>query len=390
MTARRIAVFTSTRAEYGLLRPLMREIAQRPALVLQLIVSGTHLSSTHGLTYQDIERDGFTIDAHVDMQLGADTPLAVAKSAALALAGTAEALDRLKPDLLVLLGDRYELLAAAQAAMLARIPIAHIHGGETTEGLIDEAIRHAITKLSHLHFTAAEEYADRIRQMGEAPERVWMVGAPALDNIEALEPVSREELEQQLGIRLKSPSFLVTFHPETLNADSGLSAMEALLAALDEFDGSVVITGTNADPGAGAIREALNAFAARRPERVAQVESLGGRRYLSLIKLVDAVVGNSSSGLIEVPAMGKPTVDIGERQRGRLRAPAVVHCAATVDEIRAAVQQVLSPDHQTLAARRVTPYGTPGAARRIVDVLETEPIDGILFKQFQNVRGKVL
>jgi UDP-N-acetylglucosamine 2-epimerase (non-hydrolysing) len=385
MNVRRIAVFTSTRAEYGLLRPLMREIARRPDLQLQIIASGTHLSPSHGLTCRDIESDGFTIDARVDMQLGADTPVAVARAAALALAGTAEALDRLKPDLLVLLGDRYELLAAAQAAMLARIPIAHVHGGETTEGLIDEAVRHAVTKLSHLHFTAAEEYAHRVRQMGESPGRVWIVGAAALDNIETLEPASREELEQHLGIQLKSPSFLVTFHPETLSADSGHAAMGALLAALDEFDGSVIITGTNADPGAGAIREALAAFAARRPERVALVESLGARRYLSLMKLVDAVIGNSSSGLIEAPAMGKPTVDIGERQQGRLRAPSVIQCPATLDAIRAAIQQALSPDHQALAARRITPYGRPGAAKRIADVLQRQRLDGLLVKQFQDV-----
>lgn len=389
MSARRIAVFTSTRAEYGLLRPLMHEIAQRPALALQTIASGTHLSPTHGLTYRDIERDGFVIDARVDMQLGADTPVATARASALALAGTAEALDRLQPDLLVLLGDRYELLAAAQAAMLARIPVAHIHGGETTEGLIDEAIRHAVTKLSHLHFAAAEPYARRILQMGESSERLWIVGALALDNIAGLAPASREELEQDLGIRLTSPTFLVTFHPETLSADSGRAAMDALLAALDRFAGSVVITGTNADPGAGAIRNALNAFAEQRPGRTALVETLGARRYLSLMGLADAVIGNSSSGLIEAPAMGRPTVDIGERQQGRLRAPSVVHCAATADEICSAIRQALSPEHRAVAARRTTPYGTPGAARRIADVLETQALDGILVKRFQDTSREI-
>jgi UDP-hydrolysing UDP-N-acetyl-D-glucosamine 2-epimerase len=382
---RRIAVFTSTRAEYGLLRPLMSEIAKRRGLTLQVIVSGTHLSPAHGMTIRDIENDGFAIDACVYMDLGADTAVSVAHSAALALVGMAEALDRLRPELLVLLGDRYELLAAAQAAVLSRIPIAHIHGGETTEGLIDEAIRHAVTKLSHLHFTAAQEYAQRVCQMGESKDHVWMVGAIALDNIEALQPVSREELEQVLGIRLKSPSLLVTFHPETLSSDSGLSAMEALLLALDDIDGSIVITGTNADPGASCIRKALRAFAERHPGRVALVESLGARRYLSLMKLVDAVVGNSSSGLIEAPAIGKPTVDIGERQQGRLRAPSVIHCEASTEKIRAAIQKALSFDHKALAERRETPYGTAGAARRIADVLQAEPLDGLLVKQFRNV-----
>jgi UDP-hydrolysing UDP-N-acetyl-D-glucosamine 2-epimerase len=371
MRPRRIAVFTSTRAEYGLLRPLMREISQRDALTLQTIVSGTHLSPAHGMTSREIENDGFTINACVDMLLSADNPVAAAKTAALALMGTAEALDRLKPDLLVLLGDRYELLAAAQAAVLARVPIAHIHGGETTEGAIDESIRHAVTKLSHLHFTAADEYADRVRQMGEAGERVWNVGAAALDNIDTLDSASQDELEQHLGIRLTAPSFLMTFHPETLSTDSGQSAMEALLKVLDEFGGSVVITGTNADPGAGAIRDALTAYAAQRPERVALVESLGARRYLSLMRLVDAVVGNSSSGLLEAPAMGVPTLDIGARQQGRLRAPSVIHCDYTLAAIRSGLADALTPEHRNLARQRITPYGQPGAAKRIADVLES-------------------
>lgn len=371
---RRIAFFTSTRAEYGLLRPLMAEVVLRPGLCLQVIASGTHLSEVHGATWREIVADGFAINARVDMAIAADDAEGVAVSAAQVLSGVARALALLKPDVLVLLGDRYELLAAAQAAVLARVPIAHIHGGETTEGAIDESIRHAVTKLSHWHFAAGEPYAERIRQMGEAPTRVWNVGAPAMDNIAALDPVSKDALEFFLGLPLRAPAFLVTYHPVTLEDDGGLAAMQALLAALDASSGSIVITGANADPGAGAIRASLQAFADDHPDRVVLVESLGARRYLSLMCHVDAVVGNSSSGLLEAPAVGVPTVDIGPRQKGRLRAPSVLHCGESTEEIRQALDAALSTDHRAIAARRESPYGQPGAARRIVDLLETVDI----------------
>ena len=368
---RRIAFFTSTRAEYGLLRPLMAAVTSRPELALQIIVAGTHLSEAHGATWREIVADGFTIDSRVEMTVTTDAAQSVASSAAQVLSGVAIALLQLKPDVLVLLGDRYELLAAAHAALLARVPIAHIHGGEATEGAIDECIRHAVTKLSHWHFAAAEPYADRIRQMGEAPTRVWNVGAPAMDNIAALDPVPKDALETFLGLTLRAPAFLVTYHPVTLEDDGGLAAMQSLLAALDTGAGSVVITGANADPGANAIRASLQAFTDERPDRVVLVESLGARRYLSLMCHVDAVVGNSSSGLLEAPAVGVPTVDIGPRQQGRLRAPSVVHCGESEAEIRQALETALSADHRAIAARRESPYGRPGAARRIVDLLAT-------------------
>ena len=377
VNTRRIAIFTSTRAEYGLLRPLMREIMARPDLKLQIIVSGTHLSPSHGMTRREIEADGFMIDETVDMLVAGDGAVAVSKSAALAMMGTAQAFDRLRPDLLVLLGDRYELLAAAQAAVLSRVPIAHIHGGETTEGAIDEWIRHAVSKLSLLHFPAAEPYAHRIRQLGESTDRIWTVGALAMDNIAALDPVPRDALEEHLGLSLSSPSFLVTYHPVTTREDAGWNAMQALLTALDDFQGSVIVTGTNADPGAQRIRQELERYASDRPGRVVLVESLGARRYLSLMSYVDVVVGNSSSGLLEAPAMGVPTVDVGSRQKGRLRAPSVIHCEDDVQDIRAALSLALTEQHRTLAARRETPYGTPGAARRIVDVLASVSLDPI-------------
>jgi len=374
---RKIAIFTSTRAEYGLLRPLMREICARESLQLQVIVSGTHLSAAHGRTVQEIESDGFPISATIDMGLQGDSALATARSAAAALAGVAEALDRLRPDLLVLLGDRFELLAAAQAAVLSRVPIVHIHGGETTEGALDEFVRHAVTKLAHYHFAAAQPYADRLLQMGEDASRVWMTGAPAMDNIAGLEAVTRQELEAFMGVPLGTPSFLVTYHPVTLDPHGGVEAVQAMLDALDETGGTVILTGSNADPGAAPIRAALQAFAAERHGRVAMVESFGARRYLSLMRLVDVVVGNSSSGLLEAPAVGVPTVNIGDRQKGRLSAPSVIHCREDRASIRAALHTALSPAHKALSARRQTPYGEPGAARRMADILETLPLGGL-------------
>lgn len=356
----------------------MAEVVSRPGLVLQTIVSGTHLSESHGETWREIAADGFQIDERIDMRLGADDAGAVAESAALALSGTAQALERLRPDVLVLLGDRYELLAAAQAAVLARIPIAHVHGGETTEGALDEVIRHAVTKLAYWHFPAAEPYAERICQMGEACERVWNVGAPAMDNIVALDPVPQEVLEEFLGIPLHKPSLLVTYHPVTLESDGGLAAMRALLEALAAVSASVVITGTNADPGASTIRRELQAFADSNVGRVVLVESLGAQRYLSLMRYVDAVVGNSSSGLLEAPAIGVPTVDIGSRQQGRLRAPSVIHCSESATDIRRALELAISPAQRAIAASRETPYGRPGAARRIVDILQSADLNSQL------------
>lgn len=374
LSLRRIAFFTSTRADYGLLRPVMAEVASRVSLSLQVIGSGSHLLETHGATWQEIVADGFTIDELVEMTMTTDDAEGAALSASQVLSGVTRSLVRLKPDVLVLLGDRYELLAAAQAAVLAHVPIAHIHGGECTEGAIDESIRHAITKLAQWHFAAAEPYAQRICQMGEDSARVWNVGALAMDNISALNTVSEEELEIFLGLRLRAPTLLVTYHPVTLEHDNGLSGLQALLAELDTSCGSIIITGSNTDPGAGVIRQSLQAFAVDRPDRVVMIESLGSRHYLSLMRHVDVVVGNSSSGLLEAPAVGVPSVDIGQRQQGRLRAPSVLHCGESRSEISLALKVALSEDHRAIAAQRESPYGQPGAAKRIVDLLESVDI----------------
>jgi len=383
---RRICVLTGNRAEYGLLRWIMSEIALDPTLRLQVAVTGAHLEPKFGMTVDQIEADGFAIDARIPMHLQDSSPLSVSRSMAAGLAGIAEVLDSLRPDILVLLGDRFEVHAAATAAMVARIPIAHIHGGEATEGAIDEAIRHAITKMAHLHFVSAAAYRDRVVQLGEAPDRVFVVGAAGLDNLERIELPDRGALERDLGFALGGGFLLVTYHPATLaSADPATCAAE-LLAALDEFpDRRVLITGTNADPGGDRVRDLLSRYARERPARVVLRESLGTRLYLGAMRAAAAVVGNSSSGIIEAPALGVPTVNLGDRQRGRLRAASIIDCGETRIEIAAAIAKALDPRFLGAFDRNATPYGRPGAAKRIRDVLRDVRLDGILMKRFHDL-----
>lgn len=386
---RKVCIITGTRAEFGLLRTLMHHLDGAPDVTLQVVATGAHLARSYGNTIDEIRREGFTVDAEVDMLLASDSRRAVGQSLGLGVIGLTTALERLAPDMIVLLGDRYETLAAAQAAMILGIPIAHLHGGEKTEGAIDEAIRHAITKMSHLHFTATEDFRRRVIQMGEAPERVFNVGATGLDNIAALDPVSRSELEEVLGIVLDAPVLLVTYHPVTLEA-SGSVDFDAFLAALAERDGlRIVFTGANADALGQEINEKVAAFCAARADTCVQVTSLGFRRYLSLMQIAAAVVGNSSSGIVEAPSVGVPTVNIGNRQQGRLRAPAVIDCAPTVDDIRAALDRALSPQMLALARERRSPYGTPGAGARIAERLRGVSLDGILLKRFHDLEEQV-
>ena len=318
---RKICVVTGTRAEFGLLSSLLREVRVDDALQLQIVATGAHLSPEFGLTYREIEADGFVIDAKVEMLLSADTPTAIAKSIGLGVIGFSEAFDRLKPDVLVILGDRYEMLAAAQAALVLQVPIAHIHGGETTEGAYDEYIRHAITKMSQWHFVAAEPYRKRVIQMGEAPDRVFNFGAPGLDGLMAMTWLERRELEVSLGMALYSPLLLVTYHPVTLSKASPAVAMRELLGALDDFPAaSIVLTYPNADTDGRALMPLIDDFVARDPKRRRAFVSLGQKRYLSLMRQADVVIGNSSSGLTEAPALRVATVNLGDRQRGRLKA----------------------------------------------------------------------
>jgi UDP-hydrolysing UDP-N-acetyl-D-glucosamine 2-epimerase len=387
MAARRtICVVTGTRAEYGLLRPLMRRIADDADLCLQVIVTGTHLSPHYGLTREEIVRDGFAIDAQVEMLLASDTSAAVVKSMALAMIGLADALERLGPDLVVVLGDRYEMLAVAQTALLMRIPVAHVSGGEVTEGAIDDCMRHAISKMSALHFVATDVYRRRIIQLGEAPDFVHTVGAMGAEAVRSLVPVSREELEQTLGMALTDPVFLVTYHPETACDRDQEAAIGQMAAALDAFpQARIVITGVNADPGNIAISRALECFASSRRDRVRLVSSLGQLRYLSLMRIAAAVIGNSSSGVVEAPVVGVPTVNIGDRQRGRYRARSVVDCAPDVSAITAAIHRVLSDEFRRQACEGTSELGDGNASERIVAVLKAVDLGQLSQKRFHDL-----
>lgn len=374
---RRVAVFTGTRAEYGLLYWLMKEIQQSDQLELQLIVSCMHLSPEFGDTWQQIVQDGFEIDAKVEMLLSSNTDVGTVKSMGLGVLGFADALDRLRPDLLVVLGDRFEALSICQAALIMRIPIVHLHGGELTEGAYDDAIRHAITKMAFLHFVAAEPYRQRVIQMGESPERVFNVGAVGLDHLKRTPDMSLQALRESLDFDLAEPFLLVTYHPVTLLEEDPVKSFEALLQALEAFDAyRVVLTYPNADNGGRAIIPLIEQFAARHPQRVLAIPSLGFRRYLSVVRRAAAVVGNSSSGIIEVPSFGVPTVNIGSRQAGRLSASSVLHCAATKEAIESALTQALGEAFVRASRQVVNPYGQGDAASAIVRTLEACDVSG--------------
>jgi GDP/UDP-N,N'-diacetylbacillosamine 2-epimerase (hydrolysing) len=383
---RKICVVTGARADYGCLRWVMQGIRDSPGLELQIVATGMHLSPEFGLTYREIERDGFVIDSKIEMLLSADSASALAKSTGLGLIGFGEVFQRLRPDLLFVLGDRFEIFAAAAAATLARIPIAHAHGGETSEGAFDEALRHSITKMSHLHFVAAEAYRKRVIQLGESPERVFLVGGLGLDNIGKLRLLEREALEAALGFKLGRRNLLITFHPVTLENATSAAQMDALLGAVDSLeDTHLIFTLQNADTGGRALIEMIERFVANRPNAYAAA-SLGEQRYLSCMRHVDGVVGNSSSGLIEAPSFKKGTINIGDRQRGRLRATSVIDCDPSREAIDAALQQLYSAEFQSRLPGVRNPYGEGGASARIVPILRDYPLEFILKKTFHDLR----
>lgn len=370
-TKRKICVVTGSRAEYGLLYWLMKEIQADPDLQLQIVATGMHLSPEFGLTYQVIEADGFTIAAKVEMLLSSDTPVGIAKSIGLGVIGFADTLDLLRPDILVLLGDRFEILAAAQAAMVARIPIAHIHGGETTEGAFDEGIRHAITKMAQWHFVAAEAYRKRVVQLGEAPDRVFNFGAPGLDHLQYLNWMDRVALEKSLAILLNSPTFLITYHPTTMGQQEPVAAMNELLAALDEFpDATVIFTYPNADTGGRALIERIDQWVVTNKHRAKAFVSLGQQRYLSLMREADVIIGNSSSGLTEAPALKKATVNIGDRQKGRLKASSIIDASEEKKLIVAATNKALSEEFRAGLPSIKSLYGSGDVSPRIKDTLK--------------------
>lgn len=371
-TQRKICIVTGSRAEYGLLYWLMKEVAADPDLQLQIIATGMHLSPEFGLTYQQIEADGFTIDAKVEMLLSSDSSVGIAKSMGLGVIGFADALNQLKPDILVVLGDRFEILPAAQAALVSRIPIAHIHGGETTEGAFDEGIRHAITKMAHWHFAAAEPYRKRVVQLGEAPDRVFNFGAPGLDYLQHLNWMSRGALEKSLGILFNSPTFLITYHPATLGLQEPIAAMNELLAALEEFqDATAIFTYPNADTGGRALIERIEQWVATNIHRAKAFVSLGQHQYLSLMREADVIIGNSSSGLTEASALKKATVNIGDRQKGRLRTSSIIDVAEQRILIVAAINKALSGEFRAQLPSTKSLYGSGDVSRRIKETLKT-------------------
>lgn len=382
---RKICVVTGTRAEYGLLRWLMRGIADDPTLQLQIIATGMHLSPEFGMTYREIENDGFRIDRKVEMLTSSDTPVGVGKSMGLGLIGFADALADMQPDLIVVLGDRFEIFAAVAAALVARIPIAHLHGGERTEGAFDEALRHSITKMSHLHFVAAEEYRQRVIQLGEQPATVHTVGGLGIDAIKKVTLLDRAALEASLDFQLGSKSLLITFHPVTLEASTAEEQMQALLDALAELgDTQLIFTLPNADTGGRALIDMVHRFVASHPQARAY-PSLGQLRYLSTVALVDGVVGNSSSGLAEVPSFNKGTINIGDRQRGRLMADSVINCAPDRASIGQALVQLYSPAFQASLAVNKNPYGDGGASEKILAVIRDYPLENAVKKTFYDL-----
>ncbi len=380
---RTICVITGSRAEYGLLYWLLKDIQASSDLELQIIATGMHLSQEFGLTYKQIEDDGFKIDHKVEILLSSDTASAISKSMGLAMIGFADSYKELSPDLIVVLGDRFEIFSAVSAALIAKIPVAHLHGGESTEGAFDEALRHSITKMSHMHFTAAEEYRNRVIQLGEQPSKVYNFGAIGIDNIIRLQLLSKEKFEESIKFKLGKRNLLVTFHPATLEKLSAEYQFKNLLAALDELeDTHIIFTKANADPEGRIINYMIDDYVENTKNKSIAFTSLGQVRYLSAIKYMDGVVGNSSSGIIEAPSLKVGTVNIGTRQSGRIRANSVIDCDSTYDGIRNAFDQLFREDFQDLLETIVNPYGNGGVTEKIFFHIKKTPLEGITNKTF--------
>ena len=381
---RKICVVTGSRAEYGILRNLIAAIKNDQELKLQIIATNQHLSKLQGETYKEIERDGFTIDYKVYMadDEAADNANATAKSISRGVAGFADAFDALKPDMLLILGDRYEMLAVASTALIYKIPIAHLHGGEITEGAFDDAIRHAITKMSHLHFTSTEAYRKRVIQLGEQPERVFNVGALGVENILKTDFMTKDEIEQSLNFKLTDKCFLCTYHPVTLSNMPSEAQILNFLEALDEYkEYHVIFTYSNSDTNSQIIIKRIQEYVDKNTERCMFIPSLGQRRYFSVLKNMTAVLGNSSSGIIEVPSFGIPTLNIGDRQKGRIAADSVINCGYSTEEIKEGLAQVVAYEHRLID----NPYYKEGTCQAILNTIKTFPLDNLIQKYFYDL-----
>lgn len=386
MNKRKICVITGSRAEYGLLSGLMQAIKVDATLELQVIATNMHLSPEFGLTYREIEKDGFHIDKKVEMLLSSDTANATVKSVGLGTIGFADAYEDLQPDMIVVLGDRFEILSAVSAALFYKIPVAHLHGGEITEGAYDDCIRHAITKMSHLHFTSTEEYRQRVIQMGERPDSVFNVGAIGVENIKNTPLLSKQELEANLQFELGEKSLLVTYHPVTLEHFTAEEQCMNLLEALEEFsDYRIIFTLPNSDTNGRIIMRLIHEFVEKHKERSIAFTSLGKVRYLSALQYISAVVGNSSSGIIEVPSFGIPTLNIGDRQKGRIAAKSVMHCGTSKNEIMIGLLQILSEEMRGKMNLQSNPYEKQGTTEAIVRIIKNVSIENLLQKSFYNL-----
>lgn len=368
---KRIGIMTGTRAEYGLLKSLMQEINKDNDLELYLIVSGMHLSPEFGMTYKEIEEDGFEINAKVEMLLSSDSPAGISKSIGLGVIGFADEFQRADLDMLILLGDRYEALSAAISAMVMRIPIAHLHGGELTEGAIDEGIRHSITKMSYLHFTSTEQYRNRVIQLGENPERVFYVGALGVENIKKINLMTKEELEKSIHFEIDENTVVVTYHPVTLENNTVEEQFLNLLKVLDRNPKiRMIFTKANADTNGRIVNELIDKYTAQNSERACAFVSLGQKRYLSALKYCRIVIGNSSSGIIEAPSFGKPIINIGDRQKGRICADSVINCGYTQQEIQQAMETALTKEFENKASNCRNPYEKENTAANIISVIK--------------------
>lgn len=379
---KQICIVTGTRAEYGLLKPIINKVHQSDEMELQLVVTGMHLSTEFGLTYREIEDDGYPITAKIEMLLSSDTSVGVTKSMGVALLGFADYFEVYRPDIAIILGDRYEMLMAASAAMVSRIPIAHIHGGELTEGLIDEAIRHSITKMSHLHFTTTQEYRNRVIQMGEQPRNVYNVGALGVESIKSLPLMTKEDLESSLHFTLGGLTVMVTYHPVTLeNMSSGQQFRNILDVIEKHKELKVIFTKANSDPHGRIINEMIDDFAGINSDRCAVFTSLGQLRYLSTLQFCIAVIGNSSSGIIEVPSFGIPTINIGDRQRGRVCADSVINCGNATEDIEKALNKAMSQEFREFIKKQKNPYEGTNTSNEILEVISEALEKGIEMKK---------
>jgi GDP/UDP-N,N'-diacetylbacillosamine 2-epimerase (hydrolysing) len=384
---RKICIVTGTRAEYGLLYWLMKEIEKDKSLELQLIVTGMHLSPEFGLTYKEIEKD-FKIDKKIEMLLSSDTAIGISKSMGLAQISFAEAYDELKPDILVVLGDRYEIFSAVSSAMIFNIPIAHLHGGEITEGAFDESIRHSITKMSHLHFTAATEYKNRVIQLGEQPNKVFNVGGLGIDNIKKLELLSKKEFEKSIDFKLNKKNIIVTFHPVTLEHSTAQEQFQNLLDAIDILKNTnIIFTKANSDTDGRIINSMIDRYVSANSDKSVGFTSLGQLRYLSALQYVDAMVGNSSSGLLEAPSFKIGTINIGDRQKGRIKADSIIDSNPDTLSISKAFDKLYSKKFQATLKKVENPYGNGGSSEKIIEIIKKTNISNIIIKSFYNIKG---